>query len=100
MASVNRRSNVGAPLEGLEPRRMLAATLSARGTLMVEGTSHGDTIVISRDPKRTTKILATVNGLGVKFPSASVKRIEMYGDGGSDRVTLDDSLGVISARGA
>jgi Ca2+-binding RTX toxin-like protein len=104
MSSVNRWSNVrvgpGASLESLEPRQLLAATLSAKGTLVVEGTSSGDTIVISRDPKRTTKILATINGAGVKFNSASVKRIEMYGDGGGDAVTLNDSLGVISARGA
>ena len=100
MSSVYGRSRVGVTVEGLEPRRMLTAVLSAKGTLVVEGTSHGDTIVISRDPKRTTKILATVNGVGVKFPSDSVKRIEMYGDGGSDVITLNDSLGVISARGA
>lgn len=87
-------------VEDLEPRRLLAAVLSARGTLVVEGTASADVIVISRDPKRTTKILATVNGVGAKFPSASVKRIEMYGDDGGDHVTLNDNLGVISARGA
>jgi Ca2+-binding RTX toxin-like protein len=79
---------------------MLSATLTGKGTLVVEGTSGADTIVISRDPKRTSKILATINGSGAKFNSASVKRIEMYGDAGSDRITLNDSLGVISARGA
>jgi hypothetical protein len=68
--------------------------------LVAEGTSGADTIVISRDPRRTTKILVTINGSGAKFSSASVKRIEMYGDRGSDRITLNDSLGIISARGA
>src|SRR5437870_2713290 len=87
LSSANRRSGgpsagAGVSVEDLEARRLLAATLSAKGTLVVEGTSSGDVIVISRDPRRTTKILATINGAGVKFNSAPVKRIEMYGDGG------------------
>jgi Ca2+-binding RTX toxin-like protein len=89
-----------AVLEGLESRQMLSATLSAKGTLVADGGSGNDTIVISRDPRRTSKIRVTINGVGAKFPSASVKRIEMYGEGGADRLTLNDSLGVISARGA
>jgi Ca2+-binding RTX toxin-like protein len=89
-----------ASLEPLEARKLLSATLSAKGTLVADGTSGNDIIVISRDPKRPTKILLTINGVGAKFPSGSVKRIEMTGDGGADRLTLNDSLGIISARGA
>jgi Ca2+-binding RTX toxin-like protein len=89
-----------AMVEALESRQMLSASLSAKGTLVADGGSGNDTIVISRDPRRTSKIRVTINGVGAKFPSASVKRIEMYGEGGADRLTLNDSLGVISARGA
>lgn len=89
-----------AGLERLESRTLLSATLSSKGTLVAEGTSGNDAIVISRDPQRTSKILVSIGGSGTKFNAASVKRIEMYGDGGADRLTLDDSLGIISARGA
>jgi Ca2+-binding RTX toxin-like protein len=89
-----------AVVEALESRWMLSATLSAKGTLVADGGSGNDVIVISRDPRRASKIRATINGVGAKFPAASVKRIEMYGEGGADRLTLDDSLGIISARGA
>jgi Ca2+-binding RTX toxin-like protein len=87
-------------IEELETRQMLSAVLSAKGTLVADGGSGADTIVISRDPRRSSKIRVTINGVGAKFSSASVKRIEMYGEGGADRLTLDDSRGVISARGA
>src|SRR4051812_42534333 len=89
-----------ASIESLESRTLLSATLSAKGTLVADGTAGNDIIVISRDPRRTTKILVKINGVGVKFPSASVKRIQMTGQGGADRLTIDDSLGIISARGA
>jgi Ca2+-binding RTX toxin-like protein len=89
-----------ASVEHLESRTLLSATLSAKGTLVADGTGANDTIVISRDAKRPTKILVTINGTGVKFPSGSVKRIEITGQGGADRLTLNDGLGIISARGA
>ena len=92
--------SLSALVEPLEPRTLLSATLSAKGTLVADGTAGNDTIAISRDPKRFTKILVTIDGVGVKFPSGSVKRIEMTGQGGADRLTLNDSLGIISARGA
>src|SRR6266498_2453713 len=91
---------VAALVETLESRTLLSAILSAKGTLVADGTSGNDVIVISRDPRRTSKILVKINGVGVKFPSDSVKRIQMTGQGGADRLTLDDSLGIISARGA
>jgi len=87
-------------IEGLESRRLLSATLSAKGTLMAEGTAGNDVIVIARDVRRHSKIMVTINGTPQKFAAAAVKRIEMYGEAGADRLTLDDDLGVISARGA
>jgi hypothetical protein len=87
-------------IESLEPRTLLSAYLTAKGTLVAEGTSGADVIVVKRDPQRTSKILATINGTGVKFAAISVKRIEIYGAASADDLTLDDSLGIISARGA
>src|SRR4051812_14767870 len=94
----NRRSGSG--MEGLEARTLLSATLSARGTLVADGTSGNDTIVVSRDVRRPGKILVSINGVGVKFVADAVKRIEMYGEAGADSLRLDDSLAIISARGA
>ena len=81
-----------ASFEPLEPRKLLSATLSAKGTLVADGTSGSDTIIISRDPKRPTKILVTINGIGAKFSSGAVKRIEITGQRaaifrGSSRMT-------------
>jgi Ca2+-binding RTX toxin-like protein len=87
-------------LESLEPRTLLSAVVSAKGTLVATGTSGNDTIVVSRDRRRPGKILVSINGTGVKFVGDGVKRIEMYGQGGTDALTLDDSLGIISNRGA
>lgn len=92
--------SAAAAAEPLEHRLLLAATLTHRGTLVVNGTAAGDVIVVRRDPLRTSKILATVNNVGAKFNAQSVKRIEIYGQAGADSLTLDDSLGIISARGA
>jgi Ca2+-binding RTX toxin-like protein len=89
-------------VEGLEARTLLSAgpMVSGRGTLVSQGDGGNNVIVVSRDPRRPSKILVTVDGSGKKFNSRGVKRIEMSGGGGADRLTLDDSLGVISARGA
>jgi len=73
----------GIDLEPLESRLLLSATLSSKGSLVAQGTSGNDTIVIKRDPQRTSKILVTINGAGTKFDAPSVKRIEMYGLGGA-----------------
>lgn len=93
-------SATAAVIETLEERLQLSAVLSPRGTLLVQGTNNADQIVVRRDPARPSKILVSMNGSGAKFASSSVKRIEMNGLGGNDRLTLDDTLAVISARGA
>jgi len=89
-----------ARLESLETRTMLSAVVSSRGTLAVAGTSSADVISIQRDLKRPSKILVTINGAGQKFDGTTVKRIEMVGGAGDDQITLNDSLGIISGRGA
>jgi Ca2+-binding RTX toxin-like protein len=87
-------------VENLENRTLLSAVLSARGTLGVVGTDGDDVIVVRQDPRRASKIQAIVNGAGQKFDKARVKRIDIYGFAGNDRLTLDDSRAVISRRGA
>jgi Ca2+-binding RTX toxin-like protein len=87
-------------VENLESRTMLSAVLSAKGTLAVTGSQGGDVIVVRQDPQHASKIVTTINGVGQKFDKIKVKRIEIYGLGGADRLTLDDSKGIISRRGA
>ena len=95
MSSLSHRVSV----EDLEPRAMLSASLSAKGTLVVVGGAGADAIIVRRDPKRSSKILVLVNGAGQKFNTTAVKRIEVYGRGGADHLRLDDSFGVVSGRG-
>jgi len=94
------RAAVDSAVEALEARTMLSAVVSARGTLAVAGTSGADTLVIQRDLKRASKIIVIENGVGTKFDASTIKRIEMVGGGGADSITLNDNLGIISARGA
>jgi Ca2+-binding RTX toxin-like protein len=87
-------------VENLESRTLLSAVLSVKGTLAVRGTDQNDVIVVRQDPRRASRIQVIVNGAGQKFEKLKVKRIEIYGLGGNDRLTLDDARGIISRRGA
>lgn len=87
-------------IDSLETRVMLSSTLTSRGTLVVTGDAGDDSIIVSRDPVSADKILAVVNGVGVQYDSLSVKRIVVDGAAGNDQLHLDDSLAVISRRGA
>jgi len=94
------RAAADSAVEALEARTMLSAVVSARGTLAVAGTGGADTLVIQRDLKRASKIIVIENGVGTKFDASTIKRIEMVGGAGADEITLNDNLGIISARGA
>ncbi|HYE20433.1 MAG TPA: calcium-binding protein [Tepidisphaeraceae bacterium] len=99
-SAVRAAAGAGAAVESLETRVMLSAVVSARGTLAVTGTGGDDAITIQRDLKRASKIIVIENGVGTKFDAGTIKRIEMYGLGGADGITLNDNLGIISGRGA
>jgi Ca2+-binding RTX toxin-like protein len=79
---------------------MLSAVLSAKGTLAVSGTANDDVIVVQRHPTDATKVRATINGVSQDFAKLSVRRIEVYGLDGNDNLRINDSLAIISRKGA
>ena len=93
-------SACAAAVENLEGRLLLTAVLSARGTLNVQGTAGDDTVIVSRHPSNDTLVRVNINGVLQNFSKAAVRRIEMYGLPGNDNLKLDDSLAIISRKGA
>jgi hypothetical protein len=88
-------------LESLERRRLLSvgtiptATLGADGILTVEGTDHGDTLVVRLADNNSTKLsvwdgYAGAHHLG-DFDMADVTGIRMNGYGGDDYLAVHDS---------
>jgi Ca2+-binding RTX toxin-like protein len=71
-------------LESLESRRLLSASLTAEGTLVVEGTNGNDNILVRRDG---TKVFVNVNDQPRReFSHDAVRRIRIYGLNGNDRI--------------
>jgi Ca2+-binding RTX toxin-like protein len=93
--SVNTTSE-SLPLEPLERRALLSATLGTAGTLSIGGTGRGDTIVVSIDAHHTDRLIATLNGSSRSFDLRRVRRIVVQGGAGDDRITLDQSRGPIT----
>ena len=89
-----------AAVETLENRLLLTAVLSAKGTLAVIGTGGNDTIVVERHPTIADQVRATINGTAQVFNRANVRRVEIYGQSGNDNARLDDSLAILSRKGA
>ncbi len=77
-----------AAFESLETRRMLSASLTAKGTLDIEGGRRSDTINVSVDAKHHSLLDVSVNGQVTKFKAASVRRISALGNRGNDSITV------------
>jgi Ca2+-binding RTX toxin-like protein len=84
----------------LEDRLLLTSVLSSKGTLAVNGTAGNDTIVVQRHPTNAGLVRVNINGTLQNFNKAAVRRIEVYGLPGNDNLKLDDSLAIISRKGA
>jgi hypothetical protein len=74
-------------LESLEPRKLLSASLSTTGLLKVEGTANPDVIDVHREG---TKVIVNVNGHIDQFDLDAVKRIQIFGYAGNDRLVERD----------
>jgi len=70
--------------ESLEPRKLLTASLSSAGLLKVEGTAGPDVIRVARDG---TRVIVNVNGDIDEFDHDAIRRIEIFGYAGNDRLT-------------
>jgi uncharacterized protein YkwD len=82
-------------LECLEERTLLTAQLSASlssGLLRIEGSAYADTIVVREINNRISVdgVKISVAGRGLASVSAAaVSRIEVFGNGGNDRIFLN-----------
>lgn len=79
-------------IERLEARRMLAAHLTFRGSLVVFGTTAADTLDISVDASDATKINVDLNGTASQYDLAAVKRIYAFLSAGDDSATVDSAI--------
>lgn len=78
-------------IEGLETRRMFAATASlSKGVLRITGTETGDTIVVKNHAPIDLKIDVVLNGVSTSFMRASVNSMIVKGLGGRDTLDLRD----------
>lgn len=107
-----RISNAAKPaIESLERRLFLSTSeaslpvISANtgtlrnGTLLVQGSAKGDTIVMSLAHENHGLLRVDINGkLAGKFALADVKWVRTYGLGGSDSMIVDESEGIIKTR--
>jgi hypothetical protein len=83
-------------IETLEDRKLLsAASLSAGGTLFVEGTRHDDNVVVHRNPANRREIEVVHDGQSQVF-AGRVKRIVVVTGAGEDSVLVDRRLSVNS----
>jgi|GEM_PF-3516178 len=62
------------------------AILDPLGTLRVNGSTGNDRLLLGISGANVT---ATINGISKTFPLLSVKRVEVYGLGGNDRLSAD-----------
>jgi hypothetical protein len=83
-------------LESLETRQLLSLPVLAGGTLMVNGTSGDDQIVISRDPVGVGVLRVAVNKSINSVDEYQVKKITINGLAGNDNILIDQSLGRIA----
>jgi serralysin len=70
--------------ESLEPRKLLSASLSTDGLLKVEGTAGPDVIRVARVGD---KVVVNINGVLDEFDLDAVRRIQIFGYAGNDRLT-------------
>jgi len=79
-------------VDSLEPRRMLAATLSTDGVLAVTGTANNDVIVITADPANPARLKVSDRGVVTRFTLAAVRLITVEAFRGNDRIQIGETL--------
>src|SRR5258708_24667210 len=84
-----------AALEALESRQLLTVSVDG-GILFVTGTSGNDTITILRDPVVKGMLRVSVNGFYNAVDQGAITQIRVDALAGDDRITVDQSNGVIS----
>src|SRR4051812_4716212 len=87
--------NLGQWMESLEPRALRSAVM-LDNELHVVGTHKNDNIRISLDPSVHTVIRVQINNNISVFNVASITNIFVNGGAGKDRITIDQSNGIIT----
>lgn len=82
----------GVTIEGLEDRRLLSATLTGRGALVVAGTRHSDSIEVTRGGRGGASYYATVDGVTTRFAARSVRSLSIAGGRGADDITVSSTV--------
>lgn len=91
-----RHRNNRLAVEALESRQVMSATLSAGGTWNIVGTNANDEIFVARDDVDPSVLIVEVNGRVIDEQSAAaVKKIQVSGLGGNDRIEIDEAAGAI-----
>lgn len=82
---------VSAFIEGLETRRMFAATASlSKGVLRITGTEAGDSVIVKNHAPIDFKIDVVLNGVSTSFTRAAINSMIVKGLGGRDTLDLRD----------
>lgn len=68
------------------------------GTLRIYGTEMADAIQLYRNGVDGQRLCVNINGVKRTFALADVKKIIVYGYGGSDRIEIQERFGKIAAR--
>jgi Ca2+-binding RTX toxin-like protein len=95
---MNASNHMGRPLvEELEQRRLLSASLTAKGTLDVEGSRRNDDIRISKTAEN--RIDVSINGIHQTFLVPNVKRIYVNAGLGDDVIGIgNENKGIAVTR--
>ncbi|MDB5322868.1 MAG: calcium binding hemolysin protein [Phycisphaerales bacterium] len=86
-------------METLERRSLLAASLSAGGTLAIAGRHRDDDVEIFLNAVLPKHLLVTFNGVETVFEAARVKRIYVNCGEGNDSVQMRDASDYVTIHG-
>src|SRR5438045_1242670 len=78
-------NSVHSPIESLEPRRLLSASLVG-AQLNIDGTGRGDNITVDIDDAGLISV--NINGKSSEFNQSDVDTLRVRGLSGNDRIEL------------
>ena len=83
----NSRRRLG--YEQCEQRTMLSASSGGDDPITIHGTEGDDEIVAFMEEDQ---LMISVNGAVISFDPSAFDRLDIFGEGGNDTITIDDSV--------